>query len=226
MTITPTMPRFLCRPPACGLNLPRQDGAALVIGLIMLFLVTMLSITAMRTSALEERMASHTSERALAFQAAEAALRQGEQYLNSTVIGAFNNTMPHNSGLYKQRVPGFADPYPNDGVEDSCPVTGEICRPWWEALNWAPATNHSRVASGVTGVAQQPRYIIEDVTGPVVCDKDGNCQTTLSNLGGSLKQGTVPETGRYRVTARGVGAQVDDNGNPVTVVFLQSYYQR
>lgn len=200
-----------------------QQGAALVIGLIMLVLVTMLSITAMRTTALEERMASHTSDRALAFQAAEAALRQGEQYLNSAVIGVFSNT-PGSTGRLLPRVPGFADPYPSDGFEDACTTTK--CRSWSEALDWKPATNHSVAATGITGVAQQPRYIIEDISGSVNCDKFGNCQSTFTGLGGSLKQGTVADTGRYRVTARGVGAQVDANGDPATVVFLQSNYQR
>ncbi len=206
----------------------RQQGAALVIGLIMLVLVTLLGLTAMRTSALEERMAGHTSDRALAFQAAEAALRQGEQYLNGAVIGAFM-AIPSSTGLLLPRLPGDDDPYDgnpftDDGLADDCTATK--CRPWSEALDWRPATNHSRAATGVVGVAQQPRYIIEDISATVACDKDGNCGNAFSGAGGSLKQGTVAETGRYRVTARGVGAQVDDGGEPATVVFLQSYYQR
>lgn len=199
----------------------RQEGAALVIGLIMLVLVTMLGITALRTTALEERMASHTSDRAIAFQAAEAALRQGERYLNSAVIGPFNHTMPDSSGLYMARLPGFADPYTNDGIADAC-TTSTVCRPWWELLNWA---SHSRLASGVSGVAEQPRYIIEDVSGSVTCTKAGSCTSVQTVQGGSLKFGSIPDAGLFRVTARGVGLQTGPNG-PASVVLLQSYYKR
>ncbi|HRH81321.1 MAG TPA: PilX N-terminal domain-containing pilus assembly protein [Thiobacillaceae bacterium] len=56
----------------------RQAGAALVVGLIFIVLLTMLGISAFGISSLEERMAGHSRDRMLAFQAAEAALRDCE----------------------------------------------------------------------------------------------------------------------------------------------------
>lgn len=55
-----------------------QRGAALVIGLLMLTLTTIISLSAMQTHMLDERMAGHFKEINLAFQAAEAALRDAE----------------------------------------------------------------------------------------------------------------------------------------------------
>lgn len=55
-----------------------QSGAALVVGLIFIVLLTMLGISAFGISSLEERMAGHSRDRLLAFQAAEAALRDCE----------------------------------------------------------------------------------------------------------------------------------------------------
>ncbi|MBK9217169.1 MAG: hypothetical protein IPL70_01255 [Uliginosibacterium sp.] len=59
---------------SCSRN--RQSGAALVVGLVVLVLLTLLGIAAMRTSALEERMAGNLRESNIAFQSAEGALRE------------------------------------------------------------------------------------------------------------------------------------------------------
>lgn len=50
---------------------PSERGAALVIALVMLLILTILGVTAMNTASLEERMAGNTQEQTHAFQAAE-----------------------------------------------------------------------------------------------------------------------------------------------------------
>lgn len=62
----------------------RQQGATLVIALIILLLMTIIGTVAMQGTTLEERMAGNTRDMNLAFQASEAALRAGEGWLNST----------------------------------------------------------------------------------------------------------------------------------------------
>ncbi|MGQ9685300.1 MAG: pilus assembly PilX family protein, partial [Thiobacillaceae bacterium] len=52
-----------------------QNGAALIIGLIMMALLSLLGLAALNTSLLEERMAANARDRMRALQAAEAALR-------------------------------------------------------------------------------------------------------------------------------------------------------
>lgn len=61
----------------------RQRGAALVVALIILLLLTMLGLSNMRTTTVEERMASNLRDHSLAFQAAEGALRAGEQFVQN-----------------------------------------------------------------------------------------------------------------------------------------------
>lgn len=56
----------------------RQRGASLFIVLILLLVMTLLGLAAMRSTLLEERMTANLLDRSLAFQAAEAALREGE----------------------------------------------------------------------------------------------------------------------------------------------------
>lgn len=67
------------------LHYPRQvrseRGAALVVGLVFLVVMTLIAVTAMQSTTLQERMAGNVRDRSLAFQAAEAALRAGEQWI-------------------------------------------------------------------------------------------------------------------------------------------------
>lgn len=57
---------------------PRQRGAALVIALLMLLVMTVLGIAAMQVTRMEERMAGNARDTNLAFQGAEAGLRDSE----------------------------------------------------------------------------------------------------------------------------------------------------
>ena len=55
-----------------------QRGAALIIGLIFLVLLTLIGVTAMQSTTMEEKMAGNMRERDRAFQGAESALRSAE----------------------------------------------------------------------------------------------------------------------------------------------------
>jgi type IV pilus assembly protein PilX len=61
----------------------RQQGAALVIALLMLLVMTVLGIAAMQVTRMEERMAGNSRDVNLAFQGAEAGLRDSEERIRS-----------------------------------------------------------------------------------------------------------------------------------------------
>jgi len=67
-----------------GRSRARQQGAALVIGLILLMVLTLLAVSSMSTASLEFIMAGNEQYRSNAFQAAEAGIEQ------SLVQGVFN----------------------------------------------------------------------------------------------------------------------------------------
>lgn len=94
-----------------------QRGAAMVIALVMLLVLTLLATASARMTLLEERMTGNTQDRNVAFQAAEAALRSGEAIAQAAVLPVFGGT---NGGLYRPAEP------------DEMPV--------WEALNWESST--------------------------------------------------------------------------------------
>lgn len=113
-----------------------QRGSTLIISLMILIVMTLIGLTGVMTSTLEEKMAGNTRDQALAFQAAEAALRDGEEYYNDAIDSpavSFNGGSP---GLY---------------------ATGDA-----PDLHADATWNTARVYSGVIeGVKSQPRYIIE-----------------------------------------------------------------
>lgn len=64
-----------------GKRIERQKGSALIISLVILIVMTVIGLTAMGSSTLQERMAGNTRDITLSFQAAETALRGGEAWL-------------------------------------------------------------------------------------------------------------------------------------------------
>ncbi|MGH8658869.1 MAG: pilus assembly PilX family protein [Gammaproteobacteria bacterium] len=66
---------------AQSVRLNRQAGAVLFVSLIMLLVLSVIGVTAMQSTTLEEKMAGNLRDQTLAFQAAEAALREGETCL-------------------------------------------------------------------------------------------------------------------------------------------------
>lgn len=56
-----------------------QKGSTLIIALVMLLLISLLAVGGMQGSILQERMASNSHDRSIAFQASEATLRQAEE---------------------------------------------------------------------------------------------------------------------------------------------------
>lgn len=92
----------------------RQRGAAMVIALIMLLVLTLLATASARMTILEERMTGNTQDRGVAFQAAEAALRAGEDLAQMPALPDF---AVNAGGLYQPAEP------------DQIPL--------WLAVNWA-----------------------------------------------------------------------------------------
>lgn len=67
----------------------RQSGAALVIALILLTIMTLLGMSVLRSTLLDERMSAGLFDRGLAFQSAEGALREAETRIAGTPAASF-----------------------------------------------------------------------------------------------------------------------------------------
>lgn len=123
-----------------------QQGSALIISLVFLLLLTMIGVTSIQDSTLQERMAGNERDRNLAFQAAEAALREAEAFL-------------------RENSPAF-----------TASGTGGLLSPSYTGLKPSAATypwaTRSQAGSSLTGVSAAPRYAIEWITTQAIGPSD------------------------------------------------------
>ena len=156
----------------------QQRGVALVVVLVLLLVVTLLALASLRNALLEERMSAAVQDRSLAFQAVEAALREGEAY-------AATRPAPTAGGC----IAGLcSEPDPD--------VPGDNAR-WLAAGFWGDASGTWREATvDLGGVTARPRYIVELLeTG---LPASGECTTSIDVSPDASCFGTV---NHYRITA-------------------------
>ena len=165
----------------------QQRGAVLIISLIMLLVLTLLGVTSMRTTILEEKMAGNLRDKNTSFQAAETALRDGEALIETLLAtSSFDGT----SGRL-----GSADTDPD----------------FFASATWDPGEDNSIAYSGtMSGVAEQPRYIVKFV-------KEVTSDTGSLKVGGYGDGGTN-SVNNFRVTAKGTGQSESSS------TILQAYY--
>lgn len=158
-----------------------QRGASLVVALVFLLILTVIGVTAMSTSTLDEKMAGNLKDRFVAFQTAESTLRDAEQAIKLNSYGASSFTSACTNGLC---LPSTSDPV------------------WLASTNWSVARPYGSVtgAPALPDVVT-PQYLIEDVKDP----------TGGQGSAGSLGTGFGPAaplaaSNYYRITARSTGA--------------------
>lgn len=116
-----------------------QHGAALVISLIFLLVITIVAVASMRSTMLQERMAGNTRDRNLALQAAESGLREAEVYIEGIAsLGSFNGS----GGLY--------------GLTDAAPDFYDITM-WSDGVSYVTADEDY-------GAYEEPHYYIKHFT--------------------------------------------------------------
>ncbi len=118
----------------------RQSGAALILALIFLLLMTMLSTSSMRTSTMQERMAGNMRDWNLGFQGAEAALREAEEFL---LVTAALPEFDDDAGYYQVNSPD---------------------RPVWVGGTASDGNGYLTYPADVPGTAERPKYYIEKLS--------------------------------------------------------------
>ena len=91
----------------------RQKGAALIVSLVMLLLLTIVGVSSVRMTSMQERMAGNLQFRTTAFEWAEEAARFGEEEALGFGDGAtFNDT----NGLYETNASGGVPRWRDSGT--------------------------------------------------------------------------------------------------------------
>lgn len=180
---------------------PRQNGAALIVALILLVVMTLLSLSSVRSVAVNERMTANTFDRGLAFQTAEAALRFGE-----SMAQAQADAIPPNKDFSSYGVHADTDSACTTStcVNGLCSQPDKDCTERWRDgsfTGWADASS-----LGLTSLATTPQYFVEFLGGDFPCNVEN--PTTGAQ-----------DCNRYRITARS-----RDSASDRSLVILQSIY--
>lgn len=175
-----------------------NSGLALFISLVMLLILTILGVSAVQTTSMQERMARNARDTSMAFQAAESALRDAEIYLDGlTALTDFAAGGEANG--YYSSAPCYpvactaADNPGQSGYYVTIPDGGGFK---WQLLDWAGTAVID--ATPVQDVAANPVYIVEFIK-TVVSDTD---ILNLDNIGQDTGSG---RTQMFRATAYGTG---------------------
>lgn len=121
----------------------RQSGAALVVVLMLLIVITLLGLASMRGAIMQERMAANTISRGMAFQVAEAGLRQAEIVVRDAAAISF----------------------PSSGCSGGrCATPDPAAEPAWAASGFWKS-GQAQTGTAVTtpdGASISPQFVIED----------------------------------------------------------------
>ena len=133
-----------------------QRGVVLVVALVLLAIMSLVGLNAMRTVNSEERMAGHSYDRSVSFQAAEAALREAEAMV------AMNKPTASNSCSQ-----GICPPPDPSANPPPAPIwTDDLFNGWQDA---AAVDNGS--------VSLTPQYVVEYLGNTFECEP-GSPSTT------------------------------------------------
>jgi len=121
-----------------------QRGAALITALLLLVVLTILGVSVMQMSRVQEKMAGNTRDINVGFETAEGALRNAEALIRVQPLRP--NTCTDNSC-----------PYRGDDLGDVANQNAD----WWVTNGRAFADSSG---GQMTGVAENPRYVIEQIT--------------------------------------------------------------
>jgi type IV pilus assembly protein PilX len=166
-----------------------QEGFVLIVGLVILGLLTMLALSSMRDTTMQEKMAGASRDSGLAFQAAESALRDAENCITGTATGCtFDAT---NDAHFTQDDAAFPEHntlFDADTWEDYNPP-GEPTD-----LEGVPSKAKGDAADGVNYIIRQASTVSGDAGGAEI------------GLGGYGDSEATESQAIYEITARGAGA--------------------
>lgn len=122
----------------------RQRGAVLMMSLAVLLILTLIGLTSLNTTALEEKMAGNMADKNVAFHAAETALRAAETMLDEVWLPALDTLSPRNETCSNQ----------------GCVfLLGEKTPASFSVSDWA--SFGTPYTGSLQGIARQPLYFIE-----------------------------------------------------------------
>jgi len=164
-----------------------QRGVAIVVALVLLVVVTLVGLAAVRGTIMQQKMTANFYDREVAFQAAEAALRQGEADVQAA-----------------------ASP---SGYRDCSPGSATKCVPNPFTDSTITPTKVTKASFDPSGLAASPPQYVVEYLGNFTIPPPSVHQ--LSNCSGYSPCGALNTADFYRVTARSGDTTVGDRATVV-----------
>jgi type IV pilus assembly protein PilX len=143
-----------------------QAGSSLVISLLLMIALVLLAFASANSSLLQERMAGNVRDRSAAFNAAEAGLRDAEQYMREKeVLPVFNGTNGHFklNELNISVVAGTDVPAGSSTTDVSTEDIWATKKAIEEIKTKGIAYGSNTLRPNLPNVPEQPRYTIEEM---------------------------------------------------------------
>lgn len=178
-----------------------QSGAVLVISLFILVVITLIGLSAIQTTTLEEKMSGNMHDHNLAFQAAESALKDAERnFIETQVIDPFNDVANDSNGangLY--------------GADDPMPAVSALLK----KANWNNITDSREYTFNGEKDVDNPLHIVADPPLVKIKRLPPPMGSEIGGVGKNKQRDVI-----FVVTARGTG------GSTQSQVILQTRYLR
>lgn len=189
-----------------------QRGAALIVALILLVVITLVGLAAISTTLLQNKMASNQYDRQVAFQSAEAALRVAAALL------------PNNPNLVARNCQTGSTICQANPFNDTGLPPGSIHTVTAGAASGSTSAPSATTFTASAVAAMQPQFVIEDM-GTYV---DPTVNTGFGNTANSRNYGVQGGSATalyYRITARSCDPS-DPRCSGRAVVTLQAVVKR
>lgn len=156
----------------------KQIGAVLFIGLILLTVVSLIAVSSMQSTNLQELMASNEQDQIIAFEAAESAIREAETRLRSGEFDLADFDRDTSDGRFEQ-------------------MYDEV----WNEIDW---NTESILANSIEGVKTAPRFVIQHLN--KISSDDLVVNVNIDNTYNQASMGATGTIAQlFRITARGTG---------------------
>lgn len=130
---------------------PRVKGSILLVSLVLLLVMTVAGLTGVKMATLDEKVSGNYQDQQMAFYAAEAALKEAEQFIANNQF-----TLAHFTASCAD---GFC--FSGSDSDDVGSCDPGMAQPWQTGALWSTDDQHRTTSVSISGISAQAKYIIE-----------------------------------------------------------------
>lgn len=177
-----------------------ERGSILLVSLVMLLVITVAGLTAVKMATLEEKMSGNYQDQQMAFYAAEAALKEAENFIANNELALSNFGVNCDNGYC----------FAGSDIDDIGSCDPGVSEPWLMGTLWSASDRHRVTTVTISGISARAKYIIEF-----------RCYIAKEASGPLPDPANRGDWARfYRITALATGGSGDSR------VMLQSSYKK